>query len=176
MDMKAAIEALGITKDEVLERAATILANETAEEHYVGDSVDRIIRERVDAALGKDVSKKIDDVLTKEFDALLSREYVPVDMWGEPTGKATTIRDQLVAHARTFWDEKVDENGKKTTSYGGRPRHEWLLGRIIGDEFTKALSLHYIDVAAAIKDAVRDDAHASIDKHIDTIFRVKKRP
>lgn len=171
MDMKAAAEALGITKEEVLERAAEIMADRAAREEYIGDSVAKLIKDRVDKAVSAAIPAKIDAVLSVELERYLSTTYTPVDMWGEATGKPTTLRGSLHEQAQRFWEQKVDKSGKPS-SYGGEPRYAWMFKEIVAEDFQKAVAQNVTNIVGALKDALRDNARAAIDKHIDTIIRV----
>lgn len=171
MDIKTAIKALGITREEVLERAARMLADDAASEEYVGDSVRTLIKDRVEKATSAAVPAKIDAFLSVEMERYLAHEYTPVDIWGEATGKPTSIRGALHAQAKSFWEVKVDKDGKPST-WNGTVRYEWMFSKILGDEFQKAINRNITDVIGGLKDALRTDARAQIDKHLDTVLKV----
>ena len=173
MDIHAIIEALGITKQDVINRAAQELADDYANQESVGGIVRDMITKRIESEVQSTVRLRIEEALSAQFRELLTSEIVPLDMWGDPVGKPTTIRDQLAARARTFWEERVDKSGSPTT-YGGKPRHEWMFKEIVGDEFAKAISQNYTDIVGAIKDTMKEDARKQIDKHIDAMLSPRR--
>lgn len=174
MDMKAVIEALGITREDVLERASELFLRDGAEDFDVQQLAENLISNQVRQSVSAKLNAIIERTLTAEMEKILSHEYLPVDMWGEPTGKATTIRDQLAARARKFWDENVDKNGKPA-GYGGQPRHQYVYAMIVGDEFKKAIAQDYTNVVGALKDALKASAEKELHEHLDNIIRVRTK-
>lgn len=166
----------GITREEVLKLVVDKMVDDVWRE--AGDTVEivnRIIREKVDGQIGKNLDAKIDAALTAEMERLMTVEIVPVSIWGERTGSPTTLRDALSERARLFWDVRVDKDGKPTGDYYGKPRHEHLFAKIVNDEFNRVVQQNVTNIIGAFKDAVKADAARITNEHIDKLIAVKTR-
>ena len=138
------------------------------------DIYDRIrgeIDRQVTAALAKNLNSGIEKMLNEIMEKALDTEAQPVNIWGEREGKPTTIRAALHDRAQAFWQEIVDSKGEKA-SYGGRPRYEHVLSIITAREFDTAVKQNIINVAGAIKDAVRADFYKAVDTQLNAFFKV----
>jgi len=162
----------GITREEVLELAARKLADAFSDDGEIEGQATRMIRERIETAFAQKLTARIDDFLTTEMQRLLGEELNPVDIFGERTGKPTTIRATLAERARVFWDVRVDCKGK-AESYGGRPRHEVLFTQIVNDEFVKAIQSTTNEIVGAFKAALKADAAKITAAHIDKLINLK---
>lgn len=167
------LAALGITKEEVLNLAARKLADEAADSDYIEGSARKLIEASVKQIIAESLLPKIDGFLHGELQALVSKEIVPVDIWGDSTGKPTTIRAALAERARDYWSVKVDNDGKPTNYYGAKPRHEWMFGEIVKEEFAKAINQDLVNIVGALKDAIIDDCNKTVRAKIDELIRVK---
>jgi uncharacterized protein (DUF885 family) len=162
---------LDITKEELLDLAATKLADQENDYDEITARAEKLIKERVEEAFRNRADAVINSVIEAEVTRLLSTEYVPVDMWGEKVGTPTTIRDQLTEQAKKFWTEKVDERGKKTTYYGGEERHQWLLKKVVQDEFTKTIKDNISSVVAGLKAALKEHGQKVVAQHIEGLIK-----
>lgn len=163
-----------ITREEVLELAARKLADHCADHEYIADSASSIIKERIENTMKNSVAAKIDTILTDSIESLMRREFQPVDSWGEPRGEKTNIRECLEKKAREFWEVKVNSNGEPA-SYGGKPRFEYIFGKIAGEEFAQVVKQNITNLVGAFKDAIKSDAQKVIGEHIDKIIQVKTK-
>ncbi len=159
------------------------LAAEKIADELIGSSedvefiLDKKISNHLDeklSKLNKTIEEKVNDRLEKELEALIHREYVPVDIFGDPSGEPISIRDQLHAQAKRFWEVKVDPKGEPTT-YGGEPRYKHmyqeLLRSITREEITKTVKDNLSEVAMAFRDALAKGAKAEIDHHLQYLFK-----
>lgn len=167
---------LGITAEalraQIVELAATKLVDEIIGNHDIPDRVDQMLLDRIEAATSKGLAERIEATLSAEMEKILRETITPVDIWGERTGEPTTIRDALAKRSREFWDLKVDKDGKPST-YGGRPRHEHLMSRLLNEEFTAAIKENATAIVAGFKTAVSADAGRLLAEHIDKLITVK---
>lgn len=161
---------------------------EKLEQQIIEQAVDRIygdeeniyhrIRDRVDArlndALAKGLNSAIENAINEVMERALDDEIQPVNIWGEREGQPTTIRGALHERAKNFWHEKVDGKGEKST-YGGRPRYEHVLGIITAKEFDTQIKQNIINIAGAIKDAVRADFYKQVDEKLNEFFKVTSK-
>lgn len=129
------------------------------------------VTKRVNAALSKRLDASIERAINETMEKALDSDIQPVNVWGEKTGKPTSIRAALHERARGFWQEKVDNKGEKS-SYGGRPRYEHVLSMITAKEFDSAIKQNIVNIASAIKDAVRADFYAQVDAKLNEFFKV----
>lgn len=165
----------GITKEDVLELAAKKLVDEAQESFdSLIDRAERNLREKINEAFTKSLQGNIDSLLVKEMETLMRTEFTPVNVWGEKTGKPTTIRDALHERAKLFWEVKVDDKGKETAYYG-KPRSEHLMRDLLNEEFTKAIRENATEIVLAFKEAVRGNAAQLLGEHIEKLIPVKKK-
>jgi len=162
-----------ITREEILDLAARKLLEQLDAD---SDSVDSIVRKevsrRVSESVTANLNAKIDKVLGEEMEKILSSNVVPINIWGDSVGKPTTIRDQLSQKACIYWNELVDNDGR-LTSYGGKPRSQWLFQKITNEEFTKAIQQNITNVVGAFKDALQIDSAKMVTAHINSLINVK---
>lgn len=166
------LEALGFSEEKLLDLAAQKIADAYYDSDGLTYRAEQLFEQRVSAAVPKNLDQKIDDLLNAEMEKILREEIVPVNIWGEREGQPTTIRNQIADRARTFWDVKVDKDGKVTT-YGGKPRHEHLLSRIVNEEFEKVIKQNVVNVVGALKIAAKAHADKITEEAIDKLIAVK---
>lgn len=166
------LSTLGITKDDVLNLAAQRLVEAYAPEHDVAEMVDAEIKRRVREHVEKRLERAIDATLNAAMEKILGDEIIPCTIWGERTGKPTTIRAALADKARDFWDVRVERDGRITT-YGGKPRHEYLMEQILKDKFAEAVKENATTIIAAFKAAVTADAQKMVAEHINKLIVVR---
>lgn len=168
-----------IKPEDVLNLAAQKLADNVSDSSEIFESANRLIRERVDAAMKETINRKIDAILNGALDEMMSQVISPVNVWGEKTGEPTTIRDTLNAKAKEFWATLVDSNGAAVKpdswSRNGKPRAEWLIGKVLQDEFMSLVKNNTAEILVAMKEKLRADALASVNRHLDELIKVKTR-
>ena len=162
---------LNITKEDVIELAARKLADAYADNEEIGTRVNQRIEQRIKEYFENSVKAQIDAFLSSEMERLLNQTINPVDIWGEQTGKPTTIRAQLAERAKEFWEVKVDREGRPSI-YGGEPRHTQLMKNIAKEEFDKAIKANAETIIGAFKAVLKADATKLVAEHIDKLIRV----
>jgi len=163
------ISELGIGKDEILNLAATKLADEFGDSSEIYERAAKVLRERIEEVVKTRVVATLEATLSSEMEKLMREKVTPVDIWGEKTGEPTTIRAQLSARALTFWQCKVDASGKPTT-YGGESRAEQIMKKIAQDEFQGALRGSVTEVVTAFKTALTQDMVKKVAEHINHLI------
>lgn len=165
----------GITREEVLELAATKIAEQYGDDY---DSVETRVERGINDHLQKALRIKLDDNLERILNdvtaKLLSEQVIPVDIWGERKGEPTTIRDALAKRAQGFWEEKVDKDGKKS-DYSGKPRHQWIFEKVVGEEFTKSIKDNVESITKGFKEALRADAGQQLGNYIEKLIPSQRR-
>lgn len=165
---------LNITKEELLDLAASKLADQYGEMSDIESRVHQRIEQRIAAYFSEHIKAKIDEFLNAEMGRIVNQTINPVDIWGDKTGAPTTIRAQLAERAKTFWEVKVGEDGRES-AYGGEPRHTRLMKQISNEEFTKAIKANAEEIVGAFKVALTADASKLVAEHIDKLINVKRR-
>jgi len=164
------MEALGISSDDIMDRAAQKIADEVMDHERVRDLADNYIRAQVDEIIGKRLESQIEATLSEVMGSILNEEVTPRNIWGEKQGKPTTIRAALSERAKDFWQVKVNKEGKPSDSYGSMPRHQWLMERTVKGEFESAIKANIDEVVDGFKAAMREDAGKWIATHIASVF------
>ena len=160
----------GITRDEILNLAAQkiIDAHDESPWDMIRETVQSMVKAQVDPIL----RSAIDDAMRAEIEHILSAKITPVDMWGDKTGPETTIREQLAKKARQFWDEKVDAKGA-LSSYGGEPRHTWVVRQVLKEEFDQAVKTNAADVVKEFAAALKTRGSELVAEHITKLVNVR---
>jgi hypothetical protein len=161
----------GITKDDVLRLCADRILEQV--ERDVSESIHEMVKQKVSATIASQVQNTISSALKEEMERIITSPITPVNMWGEITGKPTTIRDQLAMRAKTFFEEKVNQNGQ-VESYGGRPRYEWAYTELATKAFNEAIKANAETIALTVKQSVRSSLWASINEALNAKFNVKE--
>lgn len=162
-----------ITKEELLELAAQKLVDEYCEHDTIHSKTVKMIEEKIKNVFESGLKERIELFLTNEMERLVSQEITPVDIWGDKIGSPTTIRAQLAIRAKEFWDVRVNDDGRPAGSYGGTPRHEHLMKKIMQDEFAKSVKQNADVIVSAFKAALTADATRLVKEHIDNLIKVK---
>lgn len=164
--------AFGITREEILNLAATKLIDEAFSDDDTSDIVRETVRSMVTQRVKDTLPSLIQSALNAELSAVLTSKITPVDIWGERAGEPTTIRDQLVKKALTFWDTKVDKDGKES-GWHGEPRHQHLVRQVMKEEFENAVKNNAAAVVAAFGQALQASGKALVEEHIKKLVNVK---
>ena len=163
-----------ISREEIIELAAQKLADQYADDNDLSSDIEKRINERIKSLFGETMSKKIDTFFQAEMEKLIEREIVPVDVFGDPCGKPTTLRAAIYEKSKSFWHEPVDSSGNVTrSSYGSTPRHQFLFQKCASEVFADAIKQNVVDVLGALKDAIRADAYKAVDSSLNSLLHVK---
>ena len=168
-------------REAVLERAAQKIADDAANEEWVGERVQKLISDRINAAVKERLTDRIEVLLNETLRETLNKPLQAVDMWGEKVGEPTSIREQLSSRARDFWNTKVKADGTPLSAgdydFGNKSktRAEWMLGKIVSEQFMTEVKQNAVNILATFKERLRADGHAALDKHLDELVRVKSR-
>lgn len=151
------LQELGITREDILDKAAEKLLDRISIEEDLAHSIKRAVSQQlVDAAKGK-----IETLLNDAIGELIDTPFTPVDEWGEPTRKqSTTLRKLVKERAIGFLAEKVDRDGKTTSYNSVGSRGEWMARKAaesaIDFECKKELTAAVEAAKADIKKRVAD--------------------
>ncbi len=162
---KASIE------DAIVNQVAADFVNEENLSQRIRDEVnkriDRLFKDKADAQIGE----AINDAIRNGFD----REYCRVNSWGEREGTPTTIRKELERLIGDYWNTKVDRNGKPDTGYGDNKltRAEWVMAQMVASDFKDTMKQHVANLAASLKDGLRQELHKTVNRLLSEMFHVK---
>ena len=129
--------------------------------------IDALFKEKADAQ----IEAAINDAIRNGFD----REYCRVTSWGEKDGAPTTIRKELDKVIGDYWNAKVGNDGKTATnSYGATiTRAEWVMSKIVADDFNAQMRQHVVNIAGGLKDNLRRSLHETVNGLLSGVFKVK---
>jgi len=160
----------GITRDEILNLAAQKIID--AYNESPGDMICETVQSMVKAQIEPTFRSEIELAMRAEIENILSAKITPVDMWGDKAGHETTIREQLAKKARQFWDEKVDAKGN-LSSYGGEPRHTWVVRQVLKEEFDQAVKTNAAEVVKEFAAALKAKGSELVAEHITKLVNVR---
>lgn len=164
------LTALGITKEELLDAAAQKLCDQF---HDSGDLYNRFeqeIHDRVHKVTGTQLEDIVTTKITEATEKILDETVQPRNIWGDKEGEPTTIRAALSEKARDFWMEKVDKDGKRTGSYGNKPRFEYLVQDYLKKEFEAAMAENITAIVQGFREAMTKEAGVWLGEHIAKVF------
>lgn len=150
MDLKA----LGINEEELIERIA-----DNATDRIVSLYRDRVedgVHAEAQRRILEGVAAKLNDTINELATSALSAQFQPVDRWGEPQGKPTTIRDMFYEAARDWWSQDVGSDGKPISGYNSSKtsRAKYIAAEVlkpyIQSEFKSAIEQVAVDAKAAL--------------------------
>jgi hypothetical protein len=163
------------------------LNQERIEAAIVAEVSDRIIgeeelfsrvRKAVDARISQLFKDSADAQIRAAIDAAIKdgfdREYTRVSSWGEKEGAPTTIRKELEKLIGGYWNERVDSKGAKS-SYASEKdltRAEWVMSKMVAEDFNGQMKQHVVNVGGALKDQLRNSLHETINELVSGVFKV----
>ncbi len=166
------LNELGITKETIM--AAIVEA--ALEEIDVDAAVHSSIHKQVARKLDGMAAAAIERVLDKEVRDLLSRDIVPVDIWGEQCGEPTTIRAEFHQRSMNYWDTKVNANGEPTTgTYGNKTRAEFLLQKIGHEAFGKGIRENASEIIVALRESLDKSMKLDVERALNECFKAEGR-
>lgn len=127
--------------------------------------INKLFAEKADAQ----IASAIDAAISNGFD----REYQLVTAWGAREGEKTTIRAELEKTISGYWNTTVDSNGKPSDSYGNKTtRAEWVMMKIVADDFKGDMKQHVVNLGGALKDGLRSQLHETVNTLLSDVFKV----
>ena len=111
------LESLGITREDILERAAQKILDWHADSSFNYREYARsIIDKRIDIT----VDKVIDEEVSRITKGALEDVITQTDIWGNVIGEVC-IQDKIIEMTRDYWNQIVDDSGRvKKDSWGNK--------------------------------------------------------
>lgn len=157
--------------EKIIEQAANRLADEAYESVDALQMLRDEISCRIDKFLNASAQNIMDETLLREMDGIMSRQFQPVNQWGEGQGKPTSLRDEMQRLAAEFWSVKLDSKSKKS-SYGGKPRHQYMFEELAKESFASEIQANIEPVIAGFREALLNDSSKMLVKHIDRFIKL----
>ena len=159
-----------LIENAIIEQAVDQIADSNNLREQVRAAVDA----RINKLFNEQADAQINEAVAVAIRAGFDHEYHRVSSFGEKTSGPTTIRKELEKVIADYWNTQVDKNGKPSTGYGDRTtRAEWLMSRMVADDFNAQMKQHVVNVAGGLKDELRRSLHGTVNDLLSTVFKVK---
>lgn len=132
----------------------------------VDDRISNLFKDHADAQ----IRSAIDAAITDGFE----REYVKINSWGEREGEPTTIRKELEKVIGNYWNQKVNRHGQASSYHSDNDvtRAEWLMSKMVADDFNGQMKQHVVNLGGALKDQLRESLHGTVNELLTKVFHV----
>lgn len=162
MDINEVLKALGITRDDVINKAVEHLADIDSGE------IMSVIRDEVRKEIAKTAPAVIAKALTEAVDNILNLEYQQLDEWGDPKkGQAkTSLRELVKKRAIGFLDEKVDSRGDPNSYHATMSRSQYMANKAVEEAFNYEAKKQ---IEEAVKQA-KAQMHKKVADYISTLI------
>ena len=180
MDVKAVIDALGITQESVQKAVVNHLMTEVFDTHELLQEVTGLFTSKAKELIAEQFPAKLDELREGVFNKTLTEEIIPVDMFGTPIGDKTNIRAEISRRTREYWETTVDKNGRPGKPQGSwdtsgqyKARHKWVFEEVAQEQFGEALKKEATSIVGELKDAIRESTYKKIDAQLNALLPVK---
>lgn len=131
------------------------------------------VKERMDAIFTEQVEARIEAAVNEAINEGFNRTYVKVNGFGQQNGAETTIAKELERLTQSFWEAKVDSQGRPAEGYNAKmTRAEYIMGKLLVADFNAQVQQLIVNSAGAFKDAMRVSLHGTVNEALSQIFRV----
>src|SRR5690606_15958780 len=136
------------------------------------DKIASKIDEKINEVFSTTVQAQLDVALAEAVNNSFDRAYIKVTSFGQKEGGKTTIRRELERLIEGYWSEKVDAQGRPSSYGSSITRAEYYMMRICGDDFSKHMQQHVVNVGGALKDHFRAQLQRTVDDMLGNVFKV----
>lgn len=157
------------------------------EQAIIAQAVGSIVHERgVCGLVSEQVKARIDEIFTNTCQAQIEqaiqdaiqagfeREYVKASSFGQPVGRPTTLGKELERMVTSYWDQKVDSQGRPAEGYSAKmTRAEFVMGKIMAADFNDSIKQLVVNAGGQLKDALRDSLYGSVNEALSSVLRVQ---
>lgn len=95
------------------------------------EAIQRDARAEVLASVKAQINAKVGELV----EGALNGEFQPVNEWGEPKGKAQSLREMVGQTARSYLGAKVDKDGREGSYQANTDRLSFLVSKVVASEF-----------------------------------------
>lgn len=145
------------------ERLAADVMNRAA--GHLAQQLQAKLEADVKARVAKAIDAKLDEIVAKAVE----RKFVPVGMFGEPSGEPTSIAEILVKKADTFLEEQVDSSGRRA-SPSSFSKTNSRAAHIVEQMFEAQFNRKVEAELKKLIDESKDKARLSLAAHIVTLL------
>jgi len=175
------LEALGITKDDLVNRivsAALGMAagyKQTGEESWADVPLSSVVDAKITEAIGNLVDtmkpllqQRIDEIMTTKITEVFTAPFTPTDRWGKPKGEPTTIRDMIADEAESYWAKTVGSDGKQPSDgYGEKmTRAQYYARQVMTDVYNEKLVQEVKTMASELRAKIPATISAEISETV----------
>lgn len=163
------LEDLGINLEDLKEKVVFDVRQQLMKE--VGEELTKEIRK----GFVQEMKTKLYDEAVLKLDTLMvemiHETYQPIDDYGDPIGKPTTLRDHFKKSIEVWWTQKVDSSGNKSTSYRANQRHEWMVKTVVEDIVSKEFRKHLEKFVDEAKTKMRESMTKALAGEFKNLFK-----
>jgi len=145
--------------------------------HQVVQAVSEEITKNVQTEATAIIGPKVDELVEKTYNDLVNSKVVIVtDRWGDKNREYENMRDLIKAKWDGFLGEKVDSQGRPTTSYNNsdaKTRVEHLVNEQLtkfSQEWTKRV---LVEITDNIKSTLSADLRAALGERVMDLIDIK---
>jgi hypothetical protein len=163
------LEALGITKDDLIDRLIQKMTDDLYAQDYWDDllstRINKAVKEKVDAAVVAVGDATIGPRVEEIVDSLCLQE---TNKWGEKVGQSLTFKEYLISRAEAYMTEKVNGSGESQSE--SRDSYNW---RGTQTRITAMIHKHlHYHIETAMKEALQT-ANSALAKGIQDAVEMK---
>jgi len=137
----------------------------------------KLIVDQVSYDLKKDILKNAEISISKKINELveetLSGKYQPIDDYGEPIGKATSLREHFKQACVQWWETAVDNEGKPCTGWVGTRRYEWIAKKVVYDVLTTNIKVDFAKLVTDTKESLKTGICNLISAEMERVWNKK---
>lgn len=162
---------LNVTQQEVVDLAATKLADSIGDTEHIYSTARQMIEKKVTEMVNGRLKVNVDEFLQKELNRIADAEFERLTEFGEPTGKKISIRSILAEQSKNYWTQKVNCEGKPSDGYGGKERFKWFIETALKSEFENAISTNAKVVVDEFAVQLKDAGSQLVQSNIQKLFK-----
>ncbi len=169
------LEQLGISREDVLEKIAerafeaVFEDRETSEQEYIDeivcDKLEKEVKNLVEQAHAN-IVEKVNAIMYTAVEQVFNEPFQRINVWGEPEGEPTTIKDMIALEAKNYWEQKVDSRGNVSSYTNAKPRAEYYATKIIEHVYDKQLEQQSKALAQKLKAKIPETIGDEVAKTI----------
>lgn len=142
-------------------------------ERGISESVSAQVKARIDNIFVSTCNAQIEKAIQDAVEAGFEREYVKTTSFGQPAGAPTTLGRELEQMVTSYWDQKVDSNGRPADGYNAKmTRAEFVMGQMMAKDFNDSIKQLVVNAGGQLKDALRDSLYGSVNEALSSVLRV----
>lgn len=144
------------------------------DEDKILDTIRDGISKKIDEIFATKAQEMVNKLTESAFKNAFEKQYQKVDAYGRSEGDPTTIKRELDRIVGSYWAEKVDKSGNRTSNdYNSQPRAEYLMTQICAEDFSKMMKESAVQITGNLKDNFRGQMAQQMDQLLNSLFKVQ---